>query len=228
MPCPRAARILPGFPNVSFFLTTRTLSFVFLLHAAEELAEVKRQDELDKGNKYVMAASKRLRNLVDLKKLDTALEYFHSVFEQHAPADDADAKVPSARALRRQARTGGKAPTTPRPDAITFNILVRISPRCRCCVYDQCVNVHRDLCVDCACGQLRGLVDAARPAAALDVCAWMRAKFGVVPTEVSWSLLAEGIALHGTTQQAACWCTLCLAAVCQPGLHCVCMLGVKY
>ena len=54
---------MPVFPNVSLFLTTCTLSFVFLLHAAEELAEVKRQDELDKGNKYVMAASKRLRNL---------------------------------------------------------------------------------------------------------------------------------------------------------------------
>jgi hypothetical protein len=107
---------------------------------------------------HLVDATKRLRNLIDAKKLDKALDFFQDTFEQ--TEEDGD----SSRSSR---RSRGKATKAMVPDAIVFNSLVR------------------------------GFIDAGRLPSAFDIVGWMQSKYRIQPTEVTWSLLMEGVAMHG-------------------------------
>jgi hypothetical protein len=108
------------------------------------------------ASERLIDASKRIRNLIDLKKLDKALESFHATFEAPAPtASKPNKQIPSRLSPLR-------------PDSFVLNSLIR------------------------------GFVDADRLGAAFELVGWMRDKYNVAPTEVTWSLLTQGVAMHGT------------------------------
>jgi pentatricopeptide repeat protein len=105
---------------------------------------------------------------VDHKKLDRALEFFHETFEA-----DANASVPTRSASPSSFKVKSQAAQLRRrgpllPDVMVFNTL------------------------------LRGFVDAGKLSQAFDVLEWMQSKYGVRPSEVTWALLMEGVALHGS------------------------------
>jgi pentatricopeptide repeat protein len=67
----------------------------------------------------LVEVSKRIRNLVDLKKLDKALDTFHEAFE------DADAAAAGKKGAAQGKAAGRIRRSTLRPDILVFNSLLR-------------------------------------------------------------------------------------------------------